>query len=110
MQPATYNAIVYQGTDWELPLLATLDGDPLNSTGATFDAHIRRQPGGALVEDIDVEVVDASITSLVLRLDNEATASLSHINRYQYDLRRTVSGTIDVLVRGAVTVLPRITQ
>lgn len=83
-------------------------GDPLDLTGRTYAAQLRRSPNSSTAVDMDVDTTDAATGQLVLRLDPDVTETLT--GNYQWDLQQTFGGTVRTILAGRWTFDPDTTR
>jgi hypothetical protein len=103
-----YPVTIWQGKDWALELTFNdADGDPINLTGWTGHAQIRKWAGGAaLLSEVTV-TVDPLVGGVLLSLTPTQTRNL-HYHGY-YDVEVTNGSDTVGLLRGPVTVVPEVT-
>ena len=92
MAVAAVNIVIEQGTDYqEVFTVNNPDGSPLNLTGHTGTAKIRKFPESAVSTPFTVGIVSAA-GQVVVSLANTVTQDLK-AGRYYYDVIITSSAT-----------------
>ncbi len=117
--PARYDLVLYQGDtfsqDFTLASTREVDGQegepvPLDLTGATVSAQIRRRATSEEPLAVFIgQVVDPLAGLLRLRLDAEQAARLIGTEGV-WDLQVDVAGTRRTWVAGNVTITPEVTR
>lgn len=98
--PAELNVRSLRGDTVGLPFTITEAGEPVDITGRTFAAKLRKA-GSSATTPFTVEVVDAEGGQIVIRLAETVTANLG--GRYSWDLQQTAAGDVRTLVAGEWT-------
>lgn len=83
-------------------------GEPIDLTGRTWTAQIRRSPNSATAVDITVDTTDANIGQIVLRLEPDITETMS--GEYEWDLQQDLGGSIQTILAGRWTFDPDVTR
>ncbi len=81
---------------------------PVDLTGRTYAAQLRRSPNSSTAVDVEVDTTAAATGQLVLRLAAVTTATLS--GDYDWDLQQTLGGTVRTLLAGRWTFEPDTTR
>jgi hypothetical protein len=104
-----YPITIPQGKDWSLPLTFNdSEGDPINLTGWSGHAQIRRWQGGEILLAEMTVVVDPLEGSVTLYLTPTQTRALNHHGYYDVEV---TNGTDTVgLLRGPVKVVTEVTK
>ena len=114
------NLVIRQGSTFG-PFTMTLtnpDESPMDLTGTSFDAHIRKYVNADVAVDIDVQITDAVNGVIQFTIDSATTAALTCGNKetdlssiYQWDMEMTDTlGRIIPIVYGQVSVFREITR
>lgn len=99
MTPGRRNISIYRG-DTYTHRVEVLDAvGPVDLTGSTWLAQIRRND--AQVAEFDINVADNVVT---LSLTPEATTALTPLAGLRWDIQRTVGGAVETLLAGSVKV------
>jgi|LWDU01.1.fsa_nt_gi hypothetical protein len=103
------NITINQGTDYSLTVtIADDNGDPLDLTGYTLAAQIRKTYTSSTSTPFTVTTGAAGV--ITLSLSNETSAGLP-AGQYVYDLVTTDTADINVrVIEGGVTVSPGVTR
>ena len=110
MAAAKHNLIVSRGEDFSFTLtVQDSGGSPVNITGDTFTAEIRRNGGKPLVASFSCEITDAASGVLVATLPQSETLKLDGNVNYKWDMFRTDTTTTR-LIYGDVKVENNITD
>jgi hypothetical protein len=107
----TANLAIYQGDDYAAVVTVyDANGNPLDLTGYTANAQIRRGPA-------DQNPAVAAEMAVLIVLPNQINLSVSHTvtvklsGRYQWDLQLvTAAGAVTTMLAGTVEVTPEITR
>jgi hypothetical protein len=107
--PANLDLDIYQGDPFELRLQwEDADGDPINQTGFTFAAQVRRyESSNAIAASFDVDMTNASTGIVLLTLSAEDTAGLQ-AGPYRWDAQK--DGAPYTFLAGEVTVTAQVTR
>lgn len=101
--PIVQDLCIYRGDTGRLKLTVTQGGAPLNISTATWDADIRTDEDSATtLASFTVTPVGGDTASVYLDLSAVASATLSA--PAVYDVQMTLAGTVQTLLRGAITV------
>lgn len=101
-----------QGADYAGHIVLTEDdGTPIDVTGSTFVAQIRKSYYSANVSaNLVMTITDAANGNVRLSLDAANTANIK-AGRYLYDIKRTdANNAVTRLVEGIITVTPQVSQ
>ena len=110
MAAAKHNLIVSRGEDFSFTLtVQDSGGSPVNITGDTFTAEIRRNGGKPLVASFSCVITDAANGVLVATLPQSETLKLDGNVNYKWDMFRTDTTTTR-LIYGDVKVENNITD
>lgn len=110
MAAAKHNLIVSRGEDFSFTLtVQDSGGSPVNITGDTFTAEIRRNGGKPLVASFSCVITDAASGVLVATLPQSETLKLDGNVNYKWDMFRTDTTTTR-LIYGDVKVENNITD
>lgn len=82
--------------------------NPVDLTGRTFAAQLRRSPNSSSAVDVTVDTAGAATGQLVLRIASSVTETLS--GDYQWDLEQTMGGTVRTIIEGSWTFSPDVTH
>ena len=99
--PAELNVRSLRGDTVALPFTITEGGDPVDVTGRTYAAKIRKAGKGQTSTPFTVEVTDAVGGRIVVRMTETVTATLG--GTYSWDLQQTSGGAVRTLVAGEWT-------
>jgi hypothetical protein len=110
----TGDLAIYRGDTWELPVKFVNDeGDPLDVTGWTWTAQIRRNPDASDVHaEITVTVNDAAKGDLTLSMAASVTRDINpRLFGYSWDLQSDQgSGVTKTYLHGNVNVIADTTK
>ena len=111
---AKANIIIDQGADFSTIITASDDvGNPVNLTGYTGSAHVRKSFASNFFYEFDVDFPSPQTQGQVrLRMSRSRTDSIPP-GRYVYDVEITSPEPLDErtrLVEGIVTVTPSVTR
>ena len=107
---AKANIVVDQGATFNTSLNLTDDaGDPLDLTGYTASAQIRKWYSSLTAVNFDVSIPSPTNGTIYLNLDAPVTANLV-AGRYVYDVVVVAGTTVTRVVEGILTVTPEVTQ
>ncbi len=86
--PANLDITVYRGTDFSAIITFNdSNGDPINITGYTFAAQIRRAPNfSTIIADLEPTIYNASSGEIKISLTHTETLNLSSSDVYVWDL------------------------
>ena len=84
------------------------DREPIDITGNTYRAQMRRSASSSAYVSLTVDVVNPTGGQFVLRLDSSVTATLS--GNYEWDLEQNAGGVIRTLLAGRFTAKPDVTR
>jgi len=105
--PALLSRTAYQGDIWAMTVTFTDGTDPLDVSGGTWRAQVRKTPSSTTVlADIAVDTTDAAAGVLVLSLTAEDTAGLPP--ECWWDLEDTTAGK--TYLRCKLTVTREVTR
>lgn len=113
MAAAQHNITVATGEDFGFTLTIQDSADnPVDITGDTFTAEVRRAAGKPLAATFTCTITNAANGVLSVQLPNTETAKLKARTNYKWDLFRTenVSGDVTQLLFGDVLVRHNITD
>lgn len=83
------------------------DGLPLDQSGSTFEAHVRRRFSTSLLADFAVTLTDGgSLLTISLQPPDSELAP----GTYRWDLKRTTGSVVERLLAGKLTVIGDITH
>lgn len=101
---------IEQGTDWKIPLVISSGGSPINITGFTFAAQIKRQyEDETALQVITVNITDAPNGALELVLTDVETRALPACKGV-WDLEQTdAGGDVSRILEGIVEITPEVT-
>lgn len=104
------NIIIDQGTDFTTTLNVTdTDGNPVDLTGYTGAAQIRKHYSSAT--SFDFEVATGNTSGEVVLSMNASVSNTIPYGRFVYDCELTdSSGSISRIVEGMVTISPQVTR
>jgi len=106
------NLFVDRGSDFSTNLIVEdSNRDPLDLTNLTLSGQVRRTHQSETAFDFILEKADNTGGEIVIRLDNETTASMRP-GRYVYDIfgNDTVTGNDFKIIEGILEVVPRVTR
>lgn len=108
-RPATHH-FFYRRGDEVGEQITILDGDqvPIDLTGNTYRAQLRRGAGSSTYVAMTVDVTDPAGGQFVLRLDPSITETLS--GEYQWDLEQNDGGVVRTLLAGRFVFDPDVTR
>lgn len=89
------------------------DGDPINITGATFDADAASHPGQAAIASATCTIDSGPAGTFNMVWDGSDFASfgsLAETSIAVYDVRMVLAGVPWILFRGAISLLPGISN
>jgi hypothetical protein len=93
MAAAKHNITVGRGEDFSFTLTIATSGGPVDLTGDTFKAEVRRDAGKPLVATFTVTISNPPQGGVVVvKLPKEETLKLDGNARYKWDLFRIVDG------------------
>lgn len=113
MAAAKHNITVGRGEDFSFTLtIADSDGSaPVNLTGDTFKAEVRRDAGKPLVATFSVTIEGAAAGKVKVKLPKAETLKLDGNARYKWDLFRIESsGNTTRLIYGDLQIENNITD
>jgi DUF4097 and DUF4098 domain-containing protein YvlB len=104
------NIIIDQGTTFSTVInLTDENGDPINLTGYTGDAQMRKHYTSSNSQSFSISLGSTSGT-VALSLTANQTANLTP-GRYVYDVEvRSSANVVSRIVEGIVTVTPEVTR
>ena len=83
-------------------------GNPIDLTGRTWRAQIRRSPNSSTAVEVTVDTANAATGLLVLRLAPAVTETMS--GQYVWDLEQNIGGTIRTIFAGRWTFDPDVSR
>ena len=113
--PANLDLRAYQGVAWRRTLTFTQSGDPVDLTGSTFAAQIRKGAAAATVEEtFTAETIDddpeLAANEVRLTLTAEQTAAMEP-GGYAWDLDWTdAAGDTTTPIAGQIRVTAQVTR
>jgi len=104
------NIIIDQGTDFTTTLNITdTDGNPVDLTGYTGAAQIRKHYSSSIAFDFEVATGNTS-GEVVLSMNSSVSNTIPY-GRFVYDCELTdAGGNISRIVEGMVTISPQVTR
>ena len=107
-EPANYDIKLVAGDDYQITVRLLDDGQPINSDGYVFSAHIRDGylPDGQLIQAFSIADVEGGAT---LSLSSAQTASLANYSRLYWDIQ-SASPNVRTWLSGRVYVTPEVTE
>ena len=104
------NIFIDQGTDFSITVDVTqADGAPLNLTGYSDAAQIRKTYGSSNVSAVFTTSISAAAGQVTLSLTDTQTSGLT-AGRYVYDLNITSGSTTTRVVEGQAIITPGVTR
>lgn len=104
------NIFIDQGTDFSITVDVTqADGAPLNLTGYSAAAQIRKTYGSSNVSAVFTTSISAAAGQVTLSLTDTQTSGLT-AGRYVYDLNITSGSTTTRVVEGQAIITPGVTR
>ena len=104
------NIFIDQGTDFSITVDVTqADGAPLNLTGYSAAAQIRKTYGSSNVSAVFTTSISAAAGQVTLSLTDTQTSVLT-AGRYVYDLNITSGSTTTRVVEGQAIITPGVTR
>ena len=104
------NIFIDQGTDFSITVDVTqADGAPLNLTGYSAAAQIRKTYGSSNVSAVFTTSISAAAGQVTLSLTDPQTSGLT-AGRYVYDLNITSGSTTTRVVEGQAIITPGVTR
>jgi hypothetical protein len=104
------NIYIYQGTDYQTPLEFYDQEGPIDVSGYTFAAQIRKMYSTTKIADFSFVMSDPENGYIEMRLANSVSQNLPE-GKYQYDILAT-HPTNEVLkvLEGLVFIMPTVTR
>ena len=100
-----------RGDDWSISGVIGTRSGPVNLTGATLRAQMRRSPDTEVIATFAVDVDDALAGQITMTLDHEVTAGLTPEVDYVYDIEVVSAGLVTTYGRGyRLSVRPDVTR
>ena len=101
--PGVRDLVFVAGDDWSHQITITDGTDPINLTGRTWLAQLRRRSNSATADAaFTVDTTDAATGVLTLTIARAVTAGLS--GPYVWDLQQTAADVVTTILAGHVTV------
>jgi hypothetical protein len=112
MAAAIHNIIFAKEEDFTFTLTVNdTEGSPVDISGNSFTAEIRRAPDSPLDASFTCTIVgDGSTGQVLCQLPKTETTKLNAYGKYQWDLFRTFDGQRTQLIYGDATVTANITD
>lgn len=110
MKPGRLDLTIYRGDTYDLTVKFRnkVDDTPIDLSGRTFGAQIRRVPDAFGYTAIEIDTGDAAIGVLLLHLDADTTAKMQCGG--EWDLQETDVARVTTLLRGSVALVKDVTQ
>ena len=104
------NIYIFQGTDYQTPLEFFDDDGPIDVSGYTFVAQIRKVYSTKKIADFYFIMVDSENGVVEMRVDNEVTRNLPE-GKYQYDILAThPTNEVIKVLEGLIFIMPTVTK
>jgi hypothetical protein len=101
---------IHQGATWSMSLtVSDENGAAKNLTGYTGKCQFREEPGGTVLQEVTVSITGAT-GKVDLSLTAAQTAAFEFTQCFYDVLIKSGGGTVTYLVKGTITVTPRISR
>lgn len=111
MTPARRNVAAYRGDTYSHAIdVEDGNGNPVNVSGSTFSAQVRRYPAADTpLATFTVDTSQATTGRVVLGLSAATTAALP-VGRHRWDVQQTTGGVVLTLMAGEFEVTGEVTR
>jgi hypothetical protein len=111
MTPARRNLTAYKGDTYTHRIdFEDTAGDPVNVTGSTFTAQVRRYPAAdAPLATFTVDTSQAATGRVVLTLPHATTSALP-VGRHRWDVQQVTGGVFLTVMAGEFEVFGEVTR